>query len=178
MRRVNNGGLSVFAVWTTAVILIWIAMPACSQPTDPEKKEIVYRMYSGYAAKFPTVGDISPKSAMASVKTKKIVFVDVRETRETDVSMLPGAITENDFLKDPGTYKDHTVITYCTIGYRSGKLSEKLSKQGITSYNLMGGILAWVLEGGKVFDANGETNRIHVYGRKWDYTATGYVSIR
>lgn len=165
-------------MWTSAIVFTCLAMPACSQPTDPDKKEIVYRMYAGYAEKFPEVKDISPQQAMVDMKTSKVIFVDAREPDEMKVSMLPDAVAETAFLKNPGKYGNHKVIIYCTIGYRSGRLAEKLEEKGFAAYNLKGGILAWVLEGGKIFDANGETRKIHVYGRKWDYPAEGYVSVR
>jgi sodium/bile acid cotransporter 7 len=43
--------------------------------------------------------------------------------------------------------------------------------------NLRGGLLAWVHAGGKVYDANGETRRIHVYGRKWNLAPNGYDAV-
>ncbi len=52
------------------------------------------------------------------------------------------------------------------------------ASKGIPVSNLTGGLLAWVLEGGKVYDKKGETRRIHVYGDKWDYAPRGYKSVR
>jgi sodium/bile acid cotransporter 7 len=91
--------------------------------------------------------------------------------------MLPEAITEDAFLRNPRKYSDKTVVAYCTISYRSGKFAEAAAKKGIRIYNLEGGLLAWVLEGGKVYDSHGETRRIHVYGKRWNYPARGYESV-
>jgi sodium/bile acid cotransporter 7 len=44
-------------------------------------------------------------------------------------------------------------------------------------YNLRGGILAWVHDGGTVYDQNGETRRIHVYGRKWNLAPNSYQAV-
>ena len=44
-------------------------------------------------------------------------------------------------------------------------------------YNLRGGLLAWVLDGKKVYDTKGETRKIHVYGKRWNYPPSGYESI-
>ena len=46
--------------------------------------------------------------------------------------------------------------------------------QGITVLNLRGGILAWTHAGGSLRDRDGETRRLHVYGRKWDLAPRGY----
>jgi len=51
---------------------------------------------------------------------------------------------------------------------------KEIEKKGIKINSLTGGLLAWVLEGGKVFDIHGETKRIHVYDLKWNYLPKGY----
>ena len=108
---------------------------------------------------------------------RKILFVDTRKPAEMAVSMLPGAITLEAFLKDPEKFKDRRIVAYCTISYRSGKFAQEMAKKGIAIFNLRGGLLAWVLEGEKVYDEKGETKRINVYGKKWDYPPEGYESV-
>ena len=54
---------------------------------------------------------------------------------------------------------------------------KEMEKEGIKIDNLSGGLLAWVLEGGKVLDNHGETKRIHVYNKKWNYLPRGYEII-
>ena len=146
--------------------------------TDEQKKEIVYRMYDDYRRDFPHVKEISPQEAMEETTNGKTLFVDTRKPAEMSVSMLPGAITEKAFLEDPEKFKDKQIVAYCTISYRSGKFAQEMAKKGIVVFNLRGGLLAWVLEGGKVYDANGETKRINVYGEEWDYPPEGYESVR
>ncbi len=142
---------------------------------DARKLEIVYRMYADYQKDFPGAREISVKQAMSAAG--QAVFVDTREPAEMEVSTLPGAISQAAFLKNPAAYRDKTVIAYCTIGYRSGKFAEEMAKKGIPVSNLKGGILAWTLESGKVLDRKGETRRIHVYGKKWDYAPAGYETV-
>ena len=162
--------------------IIWGAslVHASSDPllTDDQKRNIVDTMYEEYKNAFPELTDISPEAALKLMERgKKPVFVDIRTPKERKVSMLPGAITEEEFLERADTYKNHIVVGYCTIGYRSGKLADRLRKKGVSMLNLKGGLLAWVLAGGKVYDANGETKRIHVYGKKWNYPAKGYEAV-
>jgi rhodanese-related sulfurtransferase len=163
--------------WSFAVILFPQAALTDSELTDAQKKEIVYQMYADYKKDFPGVKDISPLEAMKLMKEGRVVFVDTRSPAEMKVSMLPNAVTKDEFLKDPSKYKDQTVVGYCTISYRSGLFAEEMARKGIMIYNLSGGLLAWVLEGGKVYDANGETKRIHVYDEKWNYPPKGYESV-
>jgi sodium/bile acid cotransporter 7 len=145
--------------------------------SDAQKLQAVYDMYKDYKKSFPEVQDITPKEAMELMELEEVIFVDTRKSKEQKVSMLPNAVTEKDFKKNLEQYRDKTVIGYCTISYRSGKLAKELRKEGITMLNLRGGMLAWVHEGGKVYDANGQTKRVHVYKKKWNYVPQGYEAV-
>ena len=147
--------------------------------SDVEKKETVYRMYAGYKKDFPNVRDISPKQAKDLYDQGKAVFVDTRKPAEMAVSMLPGAVSRHYFLSHINQYKDKTIVAYCTISYRSGVFAREMAKEGLPVINLQGGILAWTLESGKVYDHSGnEVKQIHVYGEKWDYAPEGYESVK
>lgn len=170
--------------WVCCLILIcslsfvYVASPASAEDlTDAQKKQIVYDMYADYKKSFPEVQDISPKQAMELMESGNIVFVDSRKSKEQKISMLPNAVTENDFMKNLEQYRNQVIIGYCTISYRSGKLARKLREKGLKMLNLKGGLLAWVHEGGKVYDASGETKRIHVYRKKWNYPPDGYEAV-
>ena len=153
------------------------AKAADQDMTDTEKSAKITAMYQDYKKDFPSVQDIEPAEAMRLFQDGQALFIDVREEKEQTVSMLPGAITEKQFLKDPKQYQDRTLIGYCTISYRSGKLAEKLKAQGITLLNLKGGLLAWAHAGGKVYNQNSETKRIHVYGKKWNLGPKDYEAV-
>jgi sodium/bile acid cotransporter 7 len=150
---------------------------AADNMSDSEKRDKIEAMYQSYKKDFPGVPDIQIYDAMRLLQEGKALFIDVREEKEQEVSMLPGAVTEKQFLKNPGKYRDRTLVGYCTISYRSGKLAEKLNAQGITLLNLKGGLLAWVHAGGKVYDQSGETKRIHVYGKKWNLGPKDYEAV-
>ncbi len=157
--------------------LIGSAAFGASAISDAQKKEIVYKMYAEYKKGFPGVTDISPAEAMEIMKKGQVVFVDTRKPAEMKVSMLPNAISKSEFLISINEYKTKTIIGYCTISYRSGKFAEELEQKGVQIFNLQGGILAWLLEGGKVYDSSGETKRVHVYGAKWNYLPDGYQPV-
>jgi rhodanese-related sulfurtransferase len=156
-----------------------LSQTAVSDPplTDQQKKEIVYQMYSNYKKEFPSIKDITPLEAMKQMDSGRILFVDIRTPAEMEVSMLPNAISKEDYLKNISTYASYTIVAYCTISYRSGKFCEEMEKKGIRIFNLKGGILAWVHEGGKVYDAKGETKRVHVHEEKWNYLPQGYEPV-
>jgi len=145
--------------------------------SDAQKLQVVYDMYEDYKASFPEVEDVTPKQAMKLMESEEVIFVDTRKTKEQKVSMLPNAVTEEDFEKNLEQYRNQVIIGYCTISYRSGKLAKALRRKGITMLNLKGGMLAWVHEGGKIYDANGETKRVHVYKKKWNHLPKGYEAV-
>ena len=146
--------------------------------TEKDKTAHVYKMYDNYKNDFPTVKDIYPDKALELLNEDRVVFVDVREEKEIEVSSLPNTVSRGEFMGNQDAYQKFTIVTYCTVGYRSGKFAEEMEQKGISVYNLAGGILAWVLEGGKVYKNGAETNRVHVYGKEWDYLPREYESVK
>lgn len=105
--------------------------------------------------------------------TPKLYILDAREQDEFEVSHLKDAIwvgynrvEEEALTKVP---KDATVVVYCSIGYRSGKIGERLQKQGYTKvYNLYGGIFEWSNKGYPMVDnSNKVTPKVHAYNKDW-----------
>jgi len=100
-------------------------------------------------------------------------ILDTRELKEYNTSHLKSArhIGYNTFkyrdLKKTLAPKK-TIVVYCTIGYRSEKIGEKLLKKGYTVYNLYGGILQWKNDNNTVIDnSNTITNKVHCFDVTW-----------
>jgi rhodanese-related sulfurtransferase len=153
-------------VLAAAAMLVW--SPNGSFAGDPERKAEVMSMYRGYTRDFPQVPDIEAKRAIELWQKGSALFVDIRDDEEQQVSMLPGALTQDQYEQNPGAAKDKTLVVYCTISYRSGKFAEDLMEKGVKVLNLQGGILGWVHAGGPVFSKGKQVDTIHVYGSKWD----------
>jgi rhodanese-related sulfurtransferase len=158
-------------------LIFFMTVGAGTEEEDAAKATQVEDMYDRYKKSFPQVKDIAAQDAMRLYDAGKVLFVDVRDPEEQAVSMLPAAITGEAFLKDPRRYKDKLVIGYCTISYRSGVLAKKLHEKGITMVNLRGGLLAWLHEGGKVYQDGQPVNKVHVYGRKWNLSPDAYEAV-
>ena len=177
IRRAKTIGVIVLCL---VVILSYpgVVVRGDSGLSDRDKKNIVYDMYDDYRAKFPTASEITVEAAMELMQGGQAILVDIRRPAEMSVSMLPGAVTQTDFESNPERYSGLVVVAYCTIGYRSGIFSVEWKKKGVDVLNLKGGILAWVLEGGKVYAPGGKAvNRVHVYGKKWDLAPAGFESV-
>jgi rhodanese-related sulfurtransferase len=115
-----------------------------------------------------------PIITVNELKNKKdITILDAREFEEYSVSHIPGAKyigyknLENKALEN--IPKDKPIAIYCSIGYRSEKIGEKLKKKGYTKvYNLYGSIFEWANENLLLEDQNGViTKRVHVYNKSW-----------
>lgn len=146
--------------------------------TDEWKQERIATMYQKYAQKFSQVEDITPsKLQQLQQQETKLVLVDVREPEEIAVSQIPGAITAEEFENNLQQYQDSMVVAYCTIGYRSGLYAQELQQQGIKVFNLAGSLLAWSHADGELVNAEGVTNQVHVFGRKWQLIAKNYQPV-
>ena len=103
----------------------------------------------------------------------EVVLLDAREMKEYETSHIKGAkyvgfdkfTTKNIENID----KDKKIVVYCSIGYRSEKIAEKLKKLGYTNvYNLYGSIFEWANEGNTIVNEAGEaTKKLHTYNKKW-----------
>lgn len=167
------------AAFISCLLLVFSACEPAETP-DPNaaKRAEIEGMYAGYRDDFPGILEISADELAARRAQEDVVIVDVREPEERAVSTIPGAVAGDAFEHDLDTYRDKTIVVYCTIGYRSGRYVAKLKERGIDAYNLEGSILSWVHAGQPVVAPNGsETKRVHVYGSKWDLLPDGYEAV-
>jgi rhodanese-related sulfurtransferase len=110
-------------------------------------------------------------------KEEEVILVDNRSEKERLISIIPTAISQKDFERQKETMRDKKIIVYCTIGFRSGRYSQRLMKQGFDAYNLKGGILSWAHNNQKFINGDGETVRVHVHGKKWSLLPEGYKAV-
>ena len=100
------------------------------------------------------------------------LFLDTREWKEFEVSHIQDARWAgfDTFQLDrlDGIPTDRPIIVYCSVGYRSEKITRRLRKEGFSRvYNLYGGLFEWVNRGNPVFDAQGSTKKVHAYDAFW-----------
>lgn len=151
---------------------------ACSDSTDDRAKlEKINAMYQEYKKSFPHVEDLSVEELLAMQTREKVVLVDVRDPVEREASMIPGAVSADEFERDIEEFTNSTVVTYCTIGSRSGLYAKGLQAKGMRVFNLKGSILAWAHAGRKLVNDEGETRRVHVYGPGWNLLPQGYEGV-
>ena len=102
-----------------------------------------------------------------------VLILDAREPGEYAVSHIEGAVNcgydHFDRAMLDTLDKSRPVVVYCSIGYRSEKIAQKLIKAGFTNVsNLYGSIFEWVNRGYPLVDANGQrTVRLHTFNSDW-----------
>jgi rhodanese-related sulfurtransferase len=114
-----------------------------------------------------------PEVSVDQIDSGHVRLLDAREYREFEVSHIEGAtwVGYDDFNLDrlAGIDKQAPVAIYCSVGYRSERIAEKLRRQGyINVVNVYGGIFEWVNTGHPVVTEDGaETAQIHAYSKSW-----------
>lgn len=110
-------------------------------------------------------------------KSDRFVLVDVRDESEYSVSVLPGAITLDEFEAETEQHRGKVVIAYCTVGVRSGAYAAQLRQQGWDAYNYRGGILDWCQKKLSLITPAGQpTNRVHTYS-SWYSVPASYLAV-
>lgn len=148
------------------------------------RKEALCKMYQDSKKAFPAVQAITCKELQDMLKSSDLlVMVDVRTPQEQEVSILPGrVICKQDFDQCRQDYFSNTIVTYCTIGARSGKYAQQLVDQDFPHvYNLEGSIVAWTQEGYPLVKDDGSqtpTTKVHTFGKAWDLVGDGYDSVQ
>ena len=180
--KLRKHGRILWGLFTAGLAFAFVTLMgqqslSSNELSNAAKRQKVESLYEEYLAEFADTPDLSPLQAMGAIAGQKAVFIDIREPIEQQVSMLPGSITKNEFINNSNSYTDYVKIVYGTISNRSGKFAQNLQKAGVPVYNLRGGILAWVHDGGKVYDQNGETQRIHVYSRNWNLVPEQFEAV-
>ncbi len=115
-----------------------------------------------------------PEITVDSLKKvkKEVILLDARALSEFKVSHLKNAIWVGYDEFRPNLVanidKNAKVVVYCSVGYRSEKISEELLKIGFKNVaNLYGGIFEWKNQDQTVVNQSGTTPQVHAYNRTW-----------
>ena len=147
------------------LLTAWLALLAsCNQETNERSFKIMLKGLLRHNV--PEVG------IAAAAKDSSCLFLDARERSEFEVSHIRNArwvgFKDFDLSVISSVSKDQPIIVYCSIGYRSEKIAEKLVAAGYRSvHNLYGGIFGWVNEGLTVYRNGIPTNDVHAYNSFW-----------
>ena len=127
------------------------------------------------AKEFPGVPQLATRDLaawLADGERKKPLLLDVRAPEEYAVSHLPGARRADPEARagqlDLGVGRDQPIVTYCSVGYRSSALAERLRQAGYTQVqNLAGSIFQWANEDRPLERDGKPATLVHPYNSFW-----------
>lgn len=103
------------------------------------------------------------------------LLLDARAPEEWAVSHLPGAVhapgEDQAVAAIRAARTEHPrrpVVVYCSVGWRSSDLVERLQARGVENlWNLEGSIFAWANEGRSVVRRGEEVDEVHPFDEDW-----------
>jgi len=122
---------------------------------------------------FPNVNRITTSELAAWLGDRKRtapLLLDVRTLPEFEVSHLANAqhVEPDSAVSAIRRPKDQPIVTYCSVGYRSGQFAQKLQAAGFTKVmNLDGSIFRWANEGRPILRGDRAAEKVHPYNRTW-----------
>lgn len=156
-----------------SVLPLALGYLGCAQTVPPDKPKVSNEAFDQKIANM-----ISFSVPLMSVEElhnnpRKVYIFDAREFAEYQVSHIPNARYLGFDKFDPQRLtdvpRDAKIVLYCSIGYRSEKIGEKLQSLGYAHvFNLYGSIFEWANQGYPLVDAQGKpTRRLHTYNKNW-----------
>ncbi len=127
------------------------------------------RINSKIHREFPSVEHISIEQ-FNTKNPAEILLIDVREYEEYAVSHIPGArhLTDAKAIATLALQEKKAVVVYCSVGYRSSKMAQRLKKTGVENIsNLEGSIFAWANASLPLVNQAGTTRAVHSYNQYW-----------
>ena len=124
---------------------------------------------SSMRVEFPNVQHISTDQLMQLLAEREnITLLDTREQDKYEVSHIQDAALATDAtnvieILDKHE-KDRIVVVYCSVGYRSSKIAEILTRRGVPNvFNLEGSLFQWANEGRPLCQGASRVNRVHPF---------------
>ena len=162
-------GVRSAAAWIAPCVLAVLAA-ACHQDPQPLDWSAVEAMIAG---EFPDVPGVSTAELAAQLAADPtgVVILDARAEEEFAVSHLPAARlvgSDADAASRLAAEADARVVVYCSVGYRSAALVDRLRERGhANAVNLEGSIFRWAGEGRPLYRDGVRVEQVHPYDDRW-----------
>lgn len=147
------------------VAILFLSFSISAQVENPKFKRKIDRLLT-FSVPTISVDELNDK-------TNDYLILDAREKEEFDVSRISNAqyigYDKPDYSVLENVDKDQPIVIYCSIGYRSEKIGERLRQSGFTNVkNLYGSIFEWGNRSFPLFNSEGDTTKeIHTYNNRW-----------
>lgn len=124
--------------------------------------------------KFPTVRWITTQELawwLEDPLQPQPIVLDARSEVEYKLSHLQEAERIDPKTPELAAFvelQDTPIVVYCSVGYRSARIAERLGQAGFSYvYNLEGSLFQWANEGRPVFQDDHPTTFVHPYDAFW-----------
>lgn len=166
--------LTATRLFFVSYILLLAAAPAQSDALGAMERVLAFRF---------AVPQMTPQALAAIPQDQRPCLFDVRDANEFAISHLPSATRieptriGKDFLRQYSTVlRGRTAVFYCTVGARSSRLAADVLAhltplEGVTVYNLRGGIFRWQAARLPLESSDGPTDWVHPYDAFWAHVA-------
>lgn len=158
MRRLAAAALCMFVVQTGSA----------QSPSWSAVHQLIRATYGDV----PTITTDELAALLADSSRQMPLLFDARSKEEYAVSHLPTARRVNpDAAHGPqldSVSTDTPIVVYCSVGYRSARVTKALRDRGFTNVaNLKGSIFRWANEGRPVVRGDERVSAVHPYDRVW-----------
>ena len=139
-----------------------LVMGACGAPSLDAVQADIERA-------LPDVPQVQADTALANDP----LILDARTPDEFAVSHLPGALRVDPEASAAAVLAVHPeaatrpVLLYCSVGWRSSVLADRLRAEGIDARNLKGGVFGWRNEKRPLVRDGIPTGDVHPYDAAW-----------
>ncbi len=153
-------------LWLTAAFILVLAKSSFAQVVQNKAYDMMLSSLLDHSVEEVSVHEVNGSSG-------DVIFLDAREKNEFDVSHIQNAqwVGYDDFnpKRVENLDTNQKIIVYCSVGYRSEKVTEKLRAAGYNNVsNLYGGIFEWVNQGKEVVnEGDSTTQKVHAYDHLW-----------
>lgn len=158
----------------TLVLLLLLSSSATAQPALALLEKTLALRYPSAQLKSDSLA-----TRLATADSATLLLFDVRHPDEFAVSYIHGAVrvdptlTAEEFDRSfAATVNGKQLVFYCSVGYRSSMLIERVRKHAfdagaVSVANLRGGIFRWYNEKRPLYNGLGKTDTVHHNNEFW-----------
>jgi len=158
------------SVWgVVLVFLLW----GCDLPAsrNDNRDRITWQSTRAIVRQdFPQVRQLSIQQYRQGVLSKPLL-VDARDSEEYAVSHIAGAVNlqnPEEIIRLARQQGRSSILLYCSVGYRSSRLADRIAQQGFSEvYNLEGSLFQWANLGLPLVNQAGTARFVHPYNDEW-----------
>ncbi len=159
--------------WLFAALASGTALQLPIAFADPSAQELWHETLTMVRKDFPHVQHVSTEELAKILEEQPdITLLDTREPEEYQISHIKGAVLAEDVGEALDALENQTrddlVVLYCSVGYRSSHIANKLRRRGFTNVvNVEGSLFKWANENRPIYRGDSEVSKVHPYDDDW-----------